>query len=279
MHKHLNALLRRLDIRLRVFLTGNRCKATRFDTADGLGQLHILRSGELTLHGPDGRQLRLAEPSLIYFPRHSDHRMETDEHQSAELICASVESDAHFARALAKSLPTVVAVPLREIPGLDGVLEMMFIEAVEGSAGNSASFAQLGEIVLLHLIRWAVDRRLLTSGVVAGLADARLAKALAAIHNEPARPWKVGELADEAGLSRAHFAAQFSEVVGRPPSDYLAAWRIAIAQNLLSRGRQLKSIADECGYGSAGALSRAFVQHVGMRPTDWLAKRRPGFCH
>jgi len=51
-------------------------------------------------------------------------------------------------------------------------------------------------------------------------------------------------------------------------------WRIGLAQGLLAKGRQLKHVADEVGYGSPNALTRAFVLRTGSTPTEWLAAQR-----
>ncbi|HLU00959.1 MAG TPA: helix-turn-helix domain-containing protein [Burkholderiaceae bacterium] len=44
-----------------------------------------------------------------------------------------------------------------------------------------------------------------------------------------------------------------------------------LAQKLLLRGRPLKVIADEVGYGSEAALSRAFKAQAGLSPRQWRA--------
>ena len=106
---------------------------------------------------------------------------------------------------------------------------------------------------------------------MAGLADPRLAKALNAVHAEPARPWTLQSLAAVAGMSRARFAAHFARTVGVPPGDYLAGWRLALARKSLRRGQALKQVAHEVGYASASALARAFTQRFGRTPTQWLA--------
>jgi AraC-like DNA-binding protein len=72
-------------------------------------------------------------------------------------------------------------------------------------------------------------------------------------------------------MSRARFAAQFTERAGSPPGDYLTALRMGL--RLLSRGQPLKAVAAEVGYGSANALSRAFQQRIGQTPSDWLRQR------
>jgi AraC-like DNA-binding protein len=89
----------------------------------------------------------------------------------------------------------------------------------------------------------------------------------------PARAWTLEVLAARAGMSRARFAVHFVRVVGQPAGEYLMAWRIGIAQQLLLRGRPVKVVAGEVGYGTPGALTRAFTQQLGMTPSAWLAER------
>lgn len=69
---------------------------------------------------------------------------------------------------------------------------------------------------------------------------------------------------------RARFAVRFREVTGETLADYLASWRVMTAQGMLKKGRQLKHVADEVGYGSASALTRAFVRKLGCSLTEWL---------
>ena len=71
-------------------------------------------------------------------------------------------------------------------------------------------------------------------------------------------------------MSRARFAVRFRQITGETPADCLASWRVMTAQGLLKRGRQLKHVADDVGYGSASALTPAFVRKLGCSPTEWL---------
>lgn len=79
-------------------------------------------------------------------------------------------------------------------------------------------------------------------------------------------------MAGSAGMSRSAFAAAFKTQVGETPADYLAHWRLAIAQALMRQGQPIKSIAEQVGYGSASALSRVFVQKLGLSPRAWLTQ-------
>lgn len=90
------------------------------------------------------------------------------------------------------------------------------------------------------------------------------------MHQAPGASWTLAALAQEAGMSRSAFAAAFRDAVGQPPADYLADWRLALAQARLRQGRPVKVIAAELGYANASALSRAFSRKLGASPRGWL---------
>ncbi len=73
-------------------------------------------------------------------------------------------------------------------------------------------------------------------------------------------------------MSRARFAVRFRQVTGHTPADYLAAWRVMVAQDMLREGRPLKHVALDIGYGSVSAFTRAFVRKTGDTPTAWLSR-------
>ncbi len=70
-------------------------------------------------------------------------------------------------------------------------------------------------------------------------------------------------------MSRSVFAAAFRDTVGITPGHYLREWRIGLAQQALRRGRPLKAVAADVGYGSEAALSRAFRASTGRSPREW----------
>ncbi|MEJ6006977.1 AraC family transcriptional regulator [Paucibacter sp. AS339] len=266
-------LLQRFELKARVFHAGNLCTLVNFDAVEGVGHLHLLKAGTLDLIRSDGSVRHLNEPSLLFFPRSANHRIRADEQAGADLICASVQFGAQLGNPLINGLPELMVIPLRELPQMAAVLDALFSEAFSPATGRDAALDRLSEVVLIYLLRHALAQGALQSGVLAGLADPRLAKALSLMHAEPATDWSLEQLAEAAGMSRARFAAHFAEIVGTPPGDYLAGWRIKLAMGLLLRGRQVKTIADEVGYGSANALTRAFGQRTGMTPTEWLQQQ------
>jgi transcriptional regulator GlxA family with amidase domain len=117
-----------------------------------------------------------------------------------------------------------------------------------------------------------MNSRLVDSGVLLGLSDPRLSKAIELMHKHPENSLSLEELAGRAGMSRARFAAHFHRVVGITPFDYLTNWRLAIAQTMLRKGNSLKLIATAVGYTNATALTRVFTQRIGTSPTEWLAR-------
>lgn len=110
-----------------------------------------------------------------------------------------------------------------------------------------------------------------SSGLLRGLADARIGPTLRAMHATPDRAWTVPELAKEAGLSRSAFFTRFNRIVGVAPIAYLMNWRMTLAKNMLGTGRQsIAEVSDRIGYGSASAFSTAFTRHVGRPPKEYV---------
>ena len=100
-----------------------------------------------------------------------------------------------------------------------------------------------------------------------GLADARVAPAIREMHGRLERSWTVTELARTAALSRSAFFERFTRTMGVPPMEYLLAWRMALAKDLLRhRDLGVAEVAERVGYGSASTFSTAFSRHVGQPP-------------
>ncbi len=139
-------------------------------------------------------------------------------------------------------------------------------EASAHRAGRELVLTRLVEILLIEALRAAPSKDA-PAGLLRGLADARITVALRAMHGATDRDWTIEELAREAGLSRSAFFDRFTRTVGLRPMEYLHAWRMAVAKDLL-RGRDLAmdEVARRVGYSSASTFSTAFSRHVGQPP-------------
>ena len=261
----------RFSLTARMFYSGQLCGVSP-NLDEQAGYLHVLRKGTMTVTHPKARRLVLDTPSILFFPRPHQHRVHGSEEEGAELVCATVEFGAGMLNPLIASFPEPFVVPLDALPGLAPALDLLFSEATSEFPGRQTALDRLFEYVLVLLIRSALNARLVDSGVLLGLADERLGKAIEAMHKHPETAWSLEQLAQRAGMSRARFAAHFRQVVGMTAFDYLTDWRLGVAQTMLRKGNSLKLIASAVGYRNATALTRVFTQRVGVSPSEWAAR-------
>lgn len=268
----LASLLRHYSFSARVFHSGAFCGQHLY--AAPRGYIHLIRRGPVTAHSSLHEDLPINEPSLLFYPRAVSHRIVAPVGETAELLCAEVDLGTSAGNPLATALPSILLVPLAELPGLGLTLELLFAEAENDLCGRQAAIDRLCELLLIQLLRYLMDDRLDATGLLAGLADPKLARAITAMHDAPQNNWSLDSLAAEAGMSRARFAAAFKDTVGVTPGDYLADWRINVSCTLLKQGKPVAVIADRVGYGSPNALARAFRARMGCAPRDWLTQLR-----
>jgi AraC-like DNA-binding protein len=264
----------RFSLTARMFYSGRLCGITGDHESEHAGHLHLLKKGRLKITQPDARQIVVDIPSIVFFPRPRRHRLNASEEEGAELVCATVEFGAGMLNPLIASLPEPLVLPLDAVPELAPTLQLLFSEAFSESPGRRAAIDRLFEYVFVLLIRSAMNARLVDSGVLMGLSDPRLGRAIEAMHKHPETSWSLEHLAQSAGMSRARFAAHFRQVVGMTPFDYLSNWRLGIAQTMLRKGKSLKLIAPAVGYANATALTRVFTQRLGVSPSEWLARNQ-----
>lgn len=271
MADRLAALLEHFAVTARVFHTGTLCGIHDLpgEGQGGSGQLHLVRRGPLEVRHGGATAARIEVPSLLLYPRPFAHRFICDADQGADLACADLGFAGGAANPLAAALPPFICLPLDQLPGASGVLELLFAEAFAQHCGRVAMLNCLFEVVLIQTLRALMESGQAELGMLAGLSDPRLRLAIVAMHEQPARDWSLEQLADAAGMSRSVFANSFRQRVGTTPAAYLQRWRVSLAQRSLQQGLPLKRVAIEVGYGSEAALSRAFKTCVGLSPREW----------
>jgi AraC-like DNA-binding protein len=267
----LSPLFARFTLSARVFYSGALCGIVDFDNKQGIGILHVLRRGRLRVLQPPAPSFELTQPSLLFYRESHAHRFEVDDADGADLVCAFVDFGAAAGNPLLRGLPNFMAVPMAEMAGVEATTTLLFDEAFAQRVGREAAIDRLMELFVVLLLRHALSAQLAQVGVMAALADPKLAKAMTVMHDRPEHGWTLDELAQTAGMSRARFAAHFRSTVGLPPLDYLTDWRMSVAQTLLKRSKPTKIVAPAVGYSSVAAFSRTFAKRVGTSPTDWLA--------
>ncbi|MDP1581985.1 MAG: AraC family transcriptional regulator [Bradyrhizobium sp.] len=156
------------------------------------------------------------------------------------------------------------------------IIDLIMEECGSDHPGKEMILQRLLEVMLVESLRWRSNGEdALPAGLLRGMRDPALARALRAVHGNVRAGWTVAELAGLAGMSRSAFAARFGETIGCAPIEYLSRWRMALAQDALSRGgKSLDRLADEIGYESASAFSTAFRRRTGCSPGAFARARR-----
>jgi AraC-like DNA-binding protein len=173
---------------------------------------------------------------------------------------------------LVSLLPALIHV--RGASRLSTLVRLVGEESNERFAGRELVLTRLVEVMLVEALRSAANGDT-PPGLLRGLADVRLAPAMRQMHTRLTRSWTVSELAKAAALSRSAFFDRFARTVGMPPMEYLLAWRMAVAKDLLRREHvALAEVAERVGYGSASNFSTAFSKHVGQPPSRYARAAR-----
>ncbi len=144
--------------------------------------------------------------------------------------------------------------------------------------GGEAMLARMSEMMFVDAVRRYADQLPDDSaGWLAGLRERFVGRALALMHAEPAKDWSIDELGRRVGLSRSALHERFVQLVGVPPMQYLAQWRMQTAARMLLETRAtVATIALDVGYDSEAAFARAFKRLVGKPPAAWRRERAGG---
>jgi AraC-like DNA-binding protein len=195
------------------------------------------------------------------------------------MVCGFLGCDGAESNPVIATLPPVLKLNLEEGGAAEWIRSTFQYAAEEVSAGRpgyEAVLAKLSELLFVEAVRrYAETLRDGQTGWLAGLRDTHVARALALLHRDIARPWTVDELGREVGLSRSALADRFIRLIGVPPMHYLASWRMQVAtQKLRNSSASLAQVADMVGYESEAAFSRAFKKAVGTAPATWRRSHR-----
>ncbi|MEI5996342.1 AraC family transcriptional regulator [Paraburkholderia bengalensis] len=194
--------------------------------------------------------------------------------EHTRLICGFLASDDSLTNPVLSALPRIFKIDMRNDPQsawLESSLKLAALEAAEWRVGSATVLARLSELLFVKAVQRCIetlpaDRK----GWLAGVGDRFVGRALAMLHAQPAYGWTVDELARKVGLSRSALAQRFTELLGQPPMQYLARWRLQIAAQALREGNQtLAVVAEQVGYESEAAFNRAFKREFGMPPASW----------
>jgi len=210
---------------------------------------------------------RTGEPTRAVFAPRADARCCKNE----PLLVSAHARWGGDANPLLTALPAKICYDATSDAEMTHLLRVFRAEIETEYCGYRSILNRLCEVLVIKLLRKEISLGATQPGLVAGLADSRLARAIVAMHEEPGLPWRNEDLAAAAGLSLSRFAETFLKTVGETPQSYLRRWRMTLARQDIEKGERVQTVARRYGYGSPETLSRAFARQFEVNP---LALRR-----
>jgi AraC-like DNA-binding protein len=192
------------------------------------------------------------------------------------VVCGFLGCDLRPFNPLIAHLPALMHVPAGDDSAwLIDTLQQGVRASCERRPGSEVVLERIGEVMFVQAVRRYLDTLSDASvGWLAGVRDRHVGRAPALLHEDPAKAWTVEKLGRRIGLSRSALHERFTELVGQPPMQYLASWRMQVAsKRLLSGNDTVASIAQDVGYDSEAAFARAFKRLVGSPPASWRRQR------
>ncbi|MGH9869026.1 MAG: AraC family transcriptional regulator [Candidatus Polarisedimenticolia bacterium] len=199
----------------------------------------------------------------------------------ATLVCGFLGLDARPFNPLLAALPRVLHVSGATLGADSWVVSFLRAAVVESNQrrpGGEAVLERMSEMLFVEVLRRHLDALSAgQTGWLAGMRDPSIGRVLSLLHEKPDAPWTLERLADDAAMSRSTLHDRFVHLIGQPPMQYLAQWRMQVAAGLLRDTKvKIMEVALGVGYESEAAFSRAFKRTVGVAPGAWRAGRRPG---
>jgi len=173
---------------------------------------------------------------------------------------------------LMAALPQTAEIDLLNDAESTGLVNLIHSEFIANRCGADSVVSRLGEVLIVRMLRTQIEAGSTQPGLLAGLSDPRLSRAIVAIHDQPGRNWSNEDLATIAGLSLSRFAEVFLNLVGHPPTTYLRQWRLTLARQDVVKGDRIDAISRRYGYTSPEGFTRAFKRYFGDNPITLRTK-------
>jgi len=265
---------------------------------------HLITEGECFVELDGVPAVRLTAGDAIVFPQGDAHRMSSEPGlppatgarldavlarrprqlnyggggPTTRLVCGYLACDSRLAQMLLAGLPSLLRVNVRGSNAgiwLEASVRYALAEARSPRPGGAGVLAKLSEVLFIEVLRLYMNEQSVgRTGWLAGVGDRIVGAALNELHKRPSHAWTLEELAREASTSRSVLAERFQLLVGSSPMQYLTQWRMLLAANLLCRSNApLARIAEDVGYQTDTAFSRAFRREFGAPPATWRRNR------
>lgn len=237
------------------------------------GDRHVLSSAPRMRAEPD---LSIFDQPEGMVPPYALHQLGEGSDQT-RYICGFIGCDFLPFNPLLNSLPRMIHIPDGYTRG-DGWLKSL-IDAIRQEAqgqrpARQSVLAKLSELLFIEVVRCYTESLPAdATGWLAALVDPRISRAIHLLHNDPARPWTLDDLARDTGMSRTVLVSRFTEHLGVAPMTYLNNWRMQVAARMLmDQGSTIAITANAVGYESEAAFSGAFKRNMKVSPGSWRTR-------
>jgi AraC-like DNA-binding protein len=233
------------------------------------GDAHVMSSGRGVRVGPDVHSTAPARyPHTVVLGAPGP--------RAVSAVCGFLGCDRRPFNPLLASLPRRMHMRGMANNWLGNFTRQVTEESRLGRAGADCVLTRLAELMFIEVLRrYLDDLPPGQTGWLAGLRDDVVGRVLVLFHAQPAHPWTLEELAGETNSSRSNVAKRFAELVGQPPMQYLAQWRMQVAANILAQSvAKVATIGAEVGYDSEAAFSRAFKKATSFAPGAWRERNK-----
>lgn len=262
-------------------LTGDRVYACRLQAKERMelegraAHVCVLQEGRLKV-SRSGEPTTIDSGDLFLVPRDAEELRISAVEGPASLIVCRFWFDASSLRAMLFALPWLIQIKREEAAAwLEGLVHYTLLEADDGQPGGALMISRLIDLIVIRTLRtWVHQGR--AAGWLGGLSDARVARALRKIHEQPLQRMSIDALARVARMSRSSFSERFTALVGCSPLRYQNEWRLTLARDLLAkRSARVGEVGIAIGYESEAAFSRAYKAFFGCSPrTDYTRSFR-----
>lgn len=283
----LTSWINALNLRAKLAYSGGVCGRWLMEhTSDSSVWFHLVSKGQGWVHSPRwDSALALTQGDLILFlPQAEKHALsyspidlpcdmtntELTSWQAGDtgFVCGEILLDSSTAM-LWQSLPTEIVIRRTEAGEiLANLIELIILEAVNQRFGSDSVIERLSDSLFVLVIRHCIEQGLAQKGIFAAMQDRRLSTVLRLIHQQPWQHWTIADFCSQAGVSKTVLSSKFTELIGIAPIEYLTVWRMQIAARWLKESnKSIEKIAEQCGYDSAAAFSKAFKRCLGISPS------------
>lgn len=151
----------------------------------------------------------------------------------------------------------------------------MLLQALrDRGTGSEVMYESLARIFLVKLLQRYGETRGEALTFSRGFTASHYRRVLDFVAEQFGEPISIDDMARVAGLSTAHFARLFKEVLGDSPYQFVMEYRVEQAKRMLSDpARPMVDVALACGFSDQPHFSRVFKQLTGQTPKEFRARK------